>query len=128
METKLILYNSSTNSSRLSTLSNTTTESLIGEETFKWTNAEIARLIHIIIRPILIILGTVGNCLTFFIMRKTSLKDVSSCFYMAVLALADTSKSLSLLGKNYILFTFLLICVLRCVLKRMKFGLILTST
>ena len=59
------------------------------DETFKWTNAEIARLIQIIVRPILILIGTIGNCLSFYIMRKTSLKDVSSCFYMSVLALAD---------------------------------------
>ena len=98
METELIFHNSSTNSSGLSAIFNTTTESLIGKEKFKWTNAEIARLIQIIARPILIILGTVGNCLTIYIMRRTSLKDVSSCFYMAVLALADTSKSLTLLG------------------------------
>ena len=96
METELIWNHSLTNSSRLSTLSNTTTESSIGEEALKWTNAEIARLIQIIIRPILIIVGTVGNCLTFYTMRKTSFKDVSSCFYMSILALADTCKSLSL--------------------------------
>ena len=98
METELIFYNSSTNSSGLSTIFNTTTESLVGEEKFKWTDAEIARLIQTIDRPIQIILGTVGNCLTIYIMRRTSLKDVSSCFYMAVLALAATSKSLTLLG------------------------------
>ena len=62
------------------------------EEPFEWTNAEIARLIQVIVRPILIIIGTIGNFLSFYIMRRTSLKDVSSCFYMSVLALADTSK------------------------------------
>ena len=92
METELTWNHSSTDFPGLCNLSNTTTESSISEETFKWTDAEIARLFQIIIRPILIILGTVGNCLTFYIMRKTSLKDVSSCFYMSVLALADTSK------------------------------------
>ena len=64
----------------------------IVEEKSKWTSEEIARLIHIIIRPILIVIGTIGNCLSFYIMRRTSLKDVSSCFYMSLLALADTSK------------------------------------
>ena len=82
--------------------SNTTTEATTVEETFKWTNAEIARLIQIIFRPILIILGTIGNCLTIYIMRKTSLKHLSSCFYMVVLALADSSKLM--------LFLFLQIC------------------
>ena len=64
----------------------------LGEVLFKWTNKEIARMIQIIVRPILIIIGTIGNGLTFYIMRRTSLKDVSSCFYMSVLALADTRK------------------------------------
>ena len=62
------------------------------DEKSKWTNAEIARLIHIIIRPILIVFGTIGNCLSFYIMRRTSLKDVSSCFYMSLLAVADTGR------------------------------------
>ena len=53
---------------------------------------EIARLIHIIVRPILIMFGTVGNGLTFYIMRTTSLRKLSACFYMAVLALTDTGK------------------------------------
>ena len=67
------------------------------EEKFQWTNAEIARLIQIVARPILIIIGTIGNCLSFYIMRRTSLKDVPSCFYMSVLTLADTSKYRSIL-------------------------------
>ena len=62
------------------------------EEPFQWTNAEIARLIQVIVRPILVAIGTVGNCLSFYIMRRTSLKHVSSCFYMSLLALADTGK------------------------------------
>ena len=94
METELTSNHSSSEFSGLFNLSNTT-ESSIGKETSKWTNAEIARLIQVIIRPILIILGTVGNCLRLYIMRRLSLKDVSSCFYMTVLALADTSKSWS---------------------------------
>ena len=68
------------------------TESNSVEETFKWTEAEIARLIQIIVRPIFLIIGTAGNGLTFYIMRKTSLKELSSCFYMSILAVADTSK------------------------------------
>ena len=63
-----------------------------GEDKFKWTVAEIARLFHIIVRPILVIFGTVGNVLTVYIMRATSLKKISSCFYMVVLALVDTRK------------------------------------
>ena len=61
-------------------------------ETFKWTDEEIARLMHLIFRPILIIVGTIGNGLTIYIMRRTSLKYLSTCFYMVLLALVDTSK------------------------------------
>ena len=60
--------------------------------TIKLTNEEIGRFIHIIVRPFLFIFGNVGNCLTIYIMRRTSLKDVSSCFYMFLLAQADTRK------------------------------------
>ena len=59
---------------------------------FERTDAEIVRLFQIIIRPMLIIVGTVGNCLTIYIMRRTSLKHLSSCFFMVVLALADSGK------------------------------------
>ena len=60
--------------------------------TTTWTNEEIGRFIHVIVRPFLFIFGNVGNCLTIYIMRRTSLNDVSSCFYMFVLAQADTHK------------------------------------
>ena len=63
-----------------------------GKETSQWFNEEITRLIQLIMRPILIIVGSIGNGLTFYIMRRTSLNNVSSCFYMAVLALADIGK------------------------------------
>ena len=69
-----------------------TTEPTSTGEPFKWTNVEIARLIQIIFRPILVIVGTIGNVVAIFIMRRTSLKHLSSCFYMVLLAVADTSK------------------------------------
>ena len=72
--------------------SETTTNQTNSEDIPKWTNAEIARLIQIIIRPILLIIGSVGNGLTVYIMRMTSLKKMSCCFYMFLLALADTCK------------------------------------
>ena len=62
------------------------------KETSQWFSEEITRLIQLITRPILIIVGSIGNSLTFYIMRRTSLKNVSSCFYMVVLALADICK------------------------------------
>ena len=71
---------------------NTTTEFTSVEEAFKWTNDEIARLIQIIFRPILVIVGRVGNSLIIYIMRRSSLRHLSTCFYMFLLAVADSSK------------------------------------
>ena len=71
---------------------NTTTEFTFVEEPFKWTNDEVARFIQIIFRPILVIFGTIGNGLIIYIMRRTSLKHLSTCFYMFLLAVADSSK------------------------------------
>ena len=51
---------------------------------------EVAYFLDVIIRPILIVLGTYGNAVSFYIMRRGSLKKVSTCFYMAILAIADT--------------------------------------
>ena len=95
MGTELSWNYSSTDHTGFSLLTNTSTEYTDVGESLKWTSTEIATLIQIIIRPILFLVGTTGNCLTFYIMRRTSLNDVSSCFYMSVLALADTSKSCS---------------------------------
>ena len=53
---------------------------------------ETARVIHVVVRPLLIIFGTTGNVLSFLVMRSGSLKTVSTCFYMAILALADTGR------------------------------------
>ena len=95
METEgygLISFNNfGTNVEEFLNSSNSTAEPSTGES-FKWTNAEIERLIQIIFRPILVIIGTIGNGLAIYIMRRTSLKNLSSCFYMVVLALADSSK------------------------------------
>ena len=40
----------------------------------------------------LIILGTIGNGLTFVVMQRGSLRNVSTCFYMAMLAIVDTGE------------------------------------
>ena len=71
---------SGTGLKEFSNSTNTTTWSTLVEETFRWTNAEVTRLIQIIFRPILVIVGTMGNVLTIYIMRRASLKDSSSCF------------------------------------------------
>ena len=56
-------------------------------------NEEIVRLIQVFGRPPIIILGTIGNILTFIAMQRGSLKRLSTCFYMAMLALADTGNN-----------------------------------
>ena len=92
METEVTYNYSGTGFGEFANSSHTTIESTSVEESFKWTNAEIARLIQLIFRPILVIVGTIGNGLTIYIMRRTSLKHLSTCFYMFVLAVADSSK------------------------------------
>ena len=74
----------------MNTSFNTTNVYDANESTYQWNTAEIARLIQLIVRPILVLFGTVGNILSFYIMRRGSLGDLSTCFYMSVLALADT--------------------------------------
>ena len=54
---------------------------------------KIKEMIWFISHPILIIFGTFGNVLVFIVMRRGSLKNVSTCFYMSILALADTGIS-----------------------------------
>ena len=60
---------------------------------------ETIRLMQVYIRPVVIIGGTLGNILAFCAMRRGSMKMVSTCFYMAILALADT-------GLYFIIFIF----------------------
>ena len=53
---------------------------------------EISRLMQVYGRPPIIVLGTLGNVLAFIVMRRGSMRHVSTCFYMAILALADTGQ------------------------------------
>ena len=53
---------------------------------------EVRRLLFVVSLPILIVFGTYGNAVSFYIVRRGSLKEVSTCFYMAMLAIADTRK------------------------------------
>ena len=46
-------------------------------------------IIYLTCLALIIVFGTIGHILTFIIMRKGSLKDVSTCFYMSILAVAD---------------------------------------
>ena len=52
----------------------------------------IARCIQLVLRPILITFGTMGNLVTFYVMRSGSLRNVPICFHMSILSLADTGK------------------------------------
>ena len=56
-------------------------------------NKEIVRQIQVVGRPPIIVLGTIGNLLTFFTMQRGSLKEQSTCFYVAILALADIGET-----------------------------------
>ena len=53
---------------------------------------EIKRIIYLVALPIMIIFDSIGNILTFIVMRRGSLKYVSTCFYMSILGLADTGE------------------------------------
>ena len=67
------------------------TESEI-QQTLTLSKAELIRFLNIVIRPALIVFGTIGNGLSFYIMIQGSLKKMSTCFYLSILALVDTSK------------------------------------
>ena len=58
---------------------------------YELTNADIA---FVTLGSLVSIFGPIGNILSFIVMRRGSLKDVSTCFYMSILALADTGESL----------------------------------
>ena len=80
------------NVSNVSVFNVNITETDDSAELTMWDNREIARIIHVIVRPTLVVFGTIGNTLSFYIMRRTSLKNLSTCFYMSILALADTGE------------------------------------
>ena len=74
------------------------TDSLSNEmqEAVTSSTQEIARILNLVIRPVLIVFGTIGNSLSFYIMRQGSLKKMSTYFYLSILAVADTSKYLAI--------------------------------
>ena len=94
METEIPWIYSATVSTGFYNSSQIAINPAVGNDNLKWTTAEIVKWIQIIIRPILVIFGTVGHGLTVYIMRTTSLKKISCCFYVFLLALADTRKYL----------------------------------
>ena len=59
------------------------------------SNDNVKSLMEMFYKTILItiiVFGTIGNLLTFIVMQRGSLKNSSTCFYMAMLALSDTGK------------------------------------
>ena len=64
----------------------------IQQRTESSEDAELARILNLVIRPVLIVFGTIGNSLSFYIMRQGSLKKMSTCLYLSVIAVADTGK------------------------------------
>ena len=54
---------------------------------------EAYRMIVVVVVPVIIVLGTLGNVLSFIVMRRRLLRYVSTCFYMSILALVDTGES-----------------------------------
>ena len=86
------ILNNASNISDVSAFNVNVTETDDSTESTTWDNKEIARIIHVIVRPTLVVFGTIGNTLSFYIMRRSSLKHLSTCFYMSILALADTGE------------------------------------
>ena len=50
---------------------------------------QMIRIVYIFVYLVILIVGSVGNSLTFIIMQRGSLKHSSTCFYMAMLSVAD---------------------------------------
>ena len=59
-----------------------------------WYDEEwkMAKIVILSAFPVIFVIGTLGNLLTFIVMQRGSLKHSSTCFYMAMLAVADTCK------------------------------------
>ena len=77
---------------------NTTTEAAEVEklhihDDYKQLYIDIEWWIYVIIYITLPVFGGFGNILTFIVMQRGSLKEISVCFYMSMLALSDTGKS-----------------------------------
>ena len=62
---------------------------------FSTDDEKTARLIEMIVSPVILTFGSIGNIMSFVILRSGDLKKISTCFYMSVLAVIDTGRSLS---------------------------------
>ena len=70
-----------------------------------FSDPEFVRMMQVIGRPPIIVLRTIGNLLTFFTMQRGLLKHVSTCFYMALVGLADIGE-FSIFSKLRAIFMF----------------------
>ena len=51
-----------------------------------------ARMIFVVLGPVFLILGSAGNILSLAVLRSGEFKELSTCFYMSVLAVMDTGR------------------------------------
>ena len=94
------------NTRDISSMQNTTTEASDVEkldlhDDYKQLYLDIEWWIYVIAYITLPVVGGFGNILTFIVMQRGSLKEVSTCFYMSILAVADTGKSKATDTDNY---------------------------
>ena len=85
------------NTTDISSTQNTTTEGAeVGkidlDDDYKQLYLDIEWWMNAISYVTLPVVGGFGNILTFIVMQRGSLKEVSTCFYMSMVALADTGK------------------------------------
>ena len=66
---------------------------------------EMAKIVILSTFPVIFVFGTIGNILTFIVMQRGSLKHSSTCFYMAMLAVADTCRYFLTVGITECLLT-----------------------
>ena len=66
--------------------------SMYKEPSIPTQEQKIAKIIILSTFPVILVIGTFGNVLTFIVMQRGSLKHSSTCFYMAMLAVADSCK------------------------------------
>ena len=66
---------------------------------------EMAKIVILSAFPVILVIGTMGNLMTFIIMQRGALKHSSTCFYMAMLSVADTCKYFLTVGNTAYLLT-----------------------
>ena len=81
-------------------------EKLDLHDDYKQFYIDIERWIHVIAYIAFPVFGGFGNILTFIVMQRGSLKEVSTCFYMSMLALADTGKYITEGCLNMFLYVY----------------------